>query len=246
MSEELNQEISPEVVEALEQPVQQEEQAPVEQATTVPEEPKKESDFDRNLRVMRERAAKAERERDELMRKLAEKEQPQLPKQEEEDLEVNLNPDDLAEGKHLSKVAKKIRKLEEKLAQYERQSATTTAELKLKTEMPDFDNVVTKENIEMLRASYPELAETLAANPDMYSKAKSAYTLIKRFGIAPDESINQDKARALKNASKPVPSVAIAKTSASPLSQVNMFENGLTEEVKDKLYKEMMQAINNN
>lgn len=219
-----------------EQPEQAQEQQP-----EVVEQAPKESSEERSLRILRERAAKAERERDELLHRM---QQSQQPTQEEEDLSINVNPDDLLEGKHATKLIKKISQLEKKLQSYERQSKTSTAEVKLRVEMPDFDSVVSAENIATLRETYPEVAASIGSNPDLYAQAKSAYTIIKKLGIAPSEDIYQDKLKASKNLAKPTPSASIARTSSTPLTQINMFENGLTEDVKKRLYNEMMAAIN--
>ncbi len=207
-----------------------------------------------NIRAIREKAERydrVERERDELMRKLQEMEmarnpQQAQPKQEED---YTIESDTLVEGKHLSKYDKKIRQLEDKLKGYEQQSNVTAAEVRLKTLYPDFDKVVSRDNIEQLRASYPELAETLnASSTDIYSKAVSAYTLIKKLGISPNEdAYQQDKERALKNAVKPRPLTSISPQQGdSPLSKANAFANGLTDELKAQLRKEMYAAMKAN
>lgn len=200
----------------------------------------------KNFRAIRERAERAERERDELMRMLSqEKPHVQQPEQEE-DLNFNVDSDALVEGKHLSKVDKKIKILERKLAQYEQRSTETNAETRLKSQYSDFDSVVTAENIMQFKEQYPELAQALNAAPDLYAKGKSAYVLLKKFGIAQDPITVAERAVVQKNAAKPKPVVSIsAQQGNSPLSQANAFANGLTKDLQEQLQREMYEARRN-
>jgi hypothetical protein len=203
------------------------------------EKPKQEGPTE-SFRALRAKAERIERERDDAIRKLKESESKY--RQPEEDDEIRLNPDDLAEGKHLTKVANKIRKLEDQLKNYQQQSNEYSIESKIKTQYPDFDKVVTKDTVELLTAAYPELAHTLNSSPDLYSKAVSAYTLIKKFGIQPEEPYSEEKERAIRNSVKPKPLASISpQQGESPLSRANAFSNGLTEDLKAQLYKEMME-----
>jgi hypothetical protein len=204
----------------------------------------------KELRVQKE---KAERERDDLMRRLQEIEyqkqlsaKPAPPQQaSEEDSDFTLGPDDIAEGKHLSKVQRHVKKLEEQIKQFQSQSTTLTAEAKLRAQYPDFDTVVSKDNIDTFRETYPELAQTLTSSNDLYSKAVSAYTLIKKLGIAQNPAqYTQDVERAKTNAAKPRPLTSISPQQGdTPLSRANAFANGeLTEDMKTQLLKEMHAA----
>jgi hypothetical protein len=229
------QEESPEVVE---------EQVPQEQQETVQEVAKKESDKEKNLKILRERAERAERERDQLMQAALRDQQQNLgPKkvsqvlEEDEEDEIGLGNDDIVEGKHLSKVQKEIRNLKKELNQYKQQSSTQTAEARLKSQYSDFDNVVTRENIDLLAHSYPELAQTLRNAPDLYTQGSAAYTLIKKFIEQPKpfEALQTER-----NIAKPRPSNSISPQQGdTPLSRANAFANGLTEDLKTQLIKEM-------
>ena len=193
-----------------------------------------------NWRLMREREKKLERDLEESHRRLREYEAAKN-KQSEEDDEVHLNPDDIPEWKH---VDKKIKKLEAQIKGYQQQSAEVAIEARLKAQYPDFDSVVNQETIDMLRSAYPEVAATLNSSSDLYNKAASAYTIIKKMGIVSDTSYDKDKEIALRNASKPRPltSVSPQEGSGGPLSMANAFSNGLTEDLKKQLYKEMIDA----
>lgn len=200
-----------------------------------------------NFKAMRQKIAAAERERDEFARRLKEIEANPMRKYEptepDEDLDFNIAPDDLAEGKHLSKVAKKIRNLENQLRSYQQNTVAVTAETRLKTEFPDIEKVVSAENIQTLRDMYPEIAETLNSSNDLYTKAKAAYTMIKKFGIHAEDNYIQDKQLAQRNAAKPKPLASVApQQGESPISRANAFANGLTEELKAQLRKEMDEA----
>jgi hypothetical protein len=204
--------------------------------------PTKEEHEARNFSLLREKALRAERERDEALRMVREME---AKKQSvEEDIEdINLRDDEIAEGKHLSKVQKQIKGLQNELKKYKQEANLNSVEAKIRSNYPDFDSVVSRENIESLRNSYPELAQVLVTSPDEYSKAASAYTLIKKLGIDSHGSYEMDKKRVQENASKPKPLASIgAQTGAGPLAHANAFAGGLTKELQQQLIKEMQDA----
>lgn len=206
-----------------------------------PQAPAEESREERNFRILRAAREKAERERDELAQQLARMyQQPQTQQQQES----NPNPDDLVEWKH---VDKRIRDLEGQIKGYQQQSQEALIEQRLKAQYPDFDKVVSKDNIEILKLEYPELAETLNSSSNLYSKAVSAYTLIKKLGIQPeDENALADRLRMQKNSAKPKPLASISPQKGdSPLSRANAFAEGLTDELKKQLYKETLAAMKN-
>lgn len=165
--------------------------------------------------------------------------------QPEEDLSLDMEEGDLVEGKHLSKVDKRIQKLEQQLRQYEQITTVETVKSRLKNQYPDWDKVFNEENLARLEVEYPEIAHTLNASTDVYKSGVSAYTMIKKLGIvSPEDSYIQDKILAHKNASKPKPVASISpQQGSSPLSQANAFANGLTEDLKAQLRKEMNDSI---
>jgi hypothetical protein len=217
----------------------------------IPVKEPSESQEQRHFKNLRSAREKAERERDEALRRLQAYEsntkytttpQPASP----DDDELLLGNDELAEGKHLRKVDKKIKNLEQQLRDQMQRNALATTEIRLKSEMPDFDKVVSTDNIEMLKESHPELAYTLDSTTDMYVKAKSAYKMIKSMGIYREDSFEKERAKVQFNASKPKPAVSIApQVGDSPLSRANAFEQGLTDELRTQLMKEMEAARRN-
>lgn len=231
-----------EVSEISENPSVDENVVPVEQQDAKKPGPQE------SFKALREIKERAERERDEYARRLKEYEerhqQSPTPQQElSEDDDITLGPDELAEGKHLSKVGKKIKKLEQQLHQYQQHAQTMAIETRLKSEYPDFDKIVSKTNIDLLREMHPHIANTLNSATDLYSKAVSAYTLIKNLGIHVEDTYVQDRQLAQKNSSKPRPLASVSPQQGdSPLSRANAFANGLTEELKTQLRKEMEES----
>ena len=223
------------------------EQEPQVAAAPEPEPVKEESSKEMNLRILRERAEKAEREKEQLMRFVSErlpKQQQQQTAAQEEDLEFSIAPDDLAEGKHLAKLNKKIKLLENQIKQGNQQSVNMSTEARLKAQYPDFEKVVSQSNIASLSEMYPEMAKTIGESTDLYNKAVSAYTMIKKLGIHNEEANLQDRVKIQANAAKPRPLASISpQQGGSPMTKVNAFENGLTDELAKSLRKEMADAM---
>lgn len=230
-----------EVQESLENRLEDPNAQPEVQAAPVKQGPDPKESFNQ----LRKKTQAIERERDEALRRLQELEASKQPSVSEPDEDLNLQPDALAEGKHLNYMAKKIRKLEQQLKEQGAKTQESVVEARIKAQYPDFDNIVSKENIDQLRYQYPELAQTLNTSSDLYSKAVSAYTLIKKLGITPDaDPYAADNARAQANLAKPRPLVsgAARPQGDGALSQANAFANGLTDDLKKQLWKEMQNS----
>lgn len=187
-----------------------------------------------SFKELREKAKQLERERDEYMRKLQEA---QASKDSED---LSIQDSDLAEGKHLKKLQSEIKRLRQESEASRQQSALTQTEIRLKSQYADFDRVVSPDNIAQLREAYPELAASINANNDLYTKAVSAYTMIKKLGIHQDPIYTAEKDRIARNATKPKPTATIApQKSDSPLQQANAFAQGLTPALREQLRAEM-------
>jgi len=200
-----------------------------------------------NMRNMREKAEQLQRERDEALRKLQEFQAAQQSKVESPDEDIVIGQDEIAEGKHLRQITKQIKELKQQLKQSQQQSADMSVETRLKNRYPDFDSIVSRENIEALRAQYPEVAATINSSPDLESKSVSAYTLIKKLGIVQQpDGFEEDRARIQRNAAKPRPVTSVSPQQGdTPLSRANAFANGLTPELQAQLRKEMQEAMKN-
>ncbi len=207
-----------------------------------------------NMRILRERAEKSERERDELMRHIMAMQQQGSPKEKpvqqiediEPDLDLSVDDDALLEGKHAKKLIQKIKSMEKKIEGYQSRNSENAIEVKIKSELPDFDIVVNQANIAQLNEEYPEIAATLRDTKDLYSKATAAYKIMKKFGIYKDRTYDNEKAVALKNAQKPrTVSSLNPQQGDSPLSKANAFANGLSKDLQAQLLREMNDARKN-
>lgn len=153
---------------------------------------------------------------------------------DENEEDLNIGEEDLVEGKHLKKV---IARLEQKL------QATEQAQIpdRLRGKYADFDQVVTRENLEKLQQAEPELYNTIRSGTDLFQKGVAAYKTLKSLGIIDEqESYMKNKETVQNNHKKPLSAQAIKGQGA--LHEANMFANGLTPELKKQLQKEMAEA----
>lgn len=207
-----------------------------------------------NLRILRERSERAERERDELMRQLYElqgQKQTQAVKKEVQEVEEQLaelqvQDDELIEGKDYARLVKHMQRLEAKIDKSAQQSVQTTTELRIKRDYPDFETVASYDNLRKLRELDSDLADAILNTKDQYKQAALAYKMVKQMGIYQVDNYGPDREKAVANSNKPKPLAAIApQQGESPLSHANAFANGLTEELKTKLRREMYEAMKN-
>lgn len=247
----------PEPIEEIEQnreivqPEQQEE-LPQVQAASV-----EAKDKDYNFKAIREAKEKAERERDELVKYFMELQKQQVsqqvapkssaksdtsvPAQEQDDF--NIDEDSLLDGRYGKKFYNEIKSLKEELRTYKQQSVQQSTEVRIKQQFPDFDQVVSNENISRLKQEFPEIAQTLHDTKDLYSKAVSAYGIIKKFGLYQDPVQVRQQEQVLSNTSKPRPVASLSpQEGESPLQKANIFAQGLTPALKEQLRKEMYEA----
>lgn len=199
--------------------------------TDIPDQSQqKNSKKEENLRELRERYAKAERDRDAALAYIASIQQKQQPAREEE-----LADDELVEGRYLKK----------KLQVLENQIYTSTVESRLKANYNDFDSVVNDKSIRQLRERYPEIAESLYETPNLYNKAVSTYTLIKKLGLADGDASEQSNMRIRANAQKPRSANSVTPHHDSALANASNFQSGrLTEEQKKAIYKKAIELAN--
>lgn len=180
------------------------------------------NDAEKNWAEMRRAMREKDRKIDELERRFAEFSNP---KQKESDEDK----DDLMTRADLDRYWEK--KEQKRLAE--------EAEDRVRLRHRDFDDVFTKENIELFLEQERELAETLQYISDPYKQAETAYKMLKKFGKSTDAIHDRKKAEA--NSKKPVSVQAVTKSSA--IGDAHRFENGLTKELKKSLYEEMQKAM---
>jgi hypothetical protein len=216
---------------AQEQDVRQEEPPQVAQEHVM-------DDQERNWKEARRRMQELERrtqEQDELIRKM---QSPQNGQSEEDDL-AKLADDDIVTAKQARSLAQKMARQVADEAIKAREA--TTVDERVKNRFSDFDDVVTKENIDLLKQQDPELAQSLyALAHDPYAQAVAAYKMLTKTGIANMAKSQPQKAKALENSKKPVSVQSVTKSSA--IGNAHSFENGLTPELRKQLQKEMDEA----
>lgn len=202
---------------------------PEETSTPQAEAQQEESDKERNFRELREGKRQLEREVRELRDQMERFARPREPEVEEPEL----SDDDLVEGKHLKRY---IQQMEAKLSQ----AQTAAVPDRLRSKFSDFDQVVTQENVEKLKLAEPELYASIISGSDLYGKGVSAYKALKGFGIVKDDPYASDKQRVEKSLNRPMSTQAVKGHGA--LHEANAFANGLTPELKKKLFQEMTDA----
>jgi hypothetical protein len=224
------------------------------------------SDNETNIRTLRKKALEADRhqresekfqrERDEYAAKLKQYEYnyaqntQQNQAQEQEDDSLGIGNDDLVEGKHLSKVEKRIKDLTKQVKNYQEQAILSSVEARLKANYHDFDKVVSAENLETLKLIEPELSAALNAAPDLYIKAVSAYKLIKRHVeplVEEEERNTEEKAKIRNNLAKPrLSPIAPSTQGDSALSKAHLYSDGkVTKDLQQQHWKEMQEAKKN-
>jgi len=224
------EEVQDQEVESPEQQAQEQEK---------PEVVAKESPVAQNMRALREEKERLQKQNEEYLRRLWE-----LEKQKEaqqavpEEKYTEPGPDELVEWKQ---VRRELKKRDDELLRYRQQMEASSVETRIKAQYADFDKIVSSDNISLLNTMEPELANSIASNPDMYSKAVAAYKAIKKLALPKDE-YTEEKDRILRNTAKPRPSNSTASQSSdSPLTKANAFGKGLTEEQKRAYWKEMQE-----
>lgn len=186
-----------------------------------------------NWRALRAAKAKEEQERIKLQK---EKEELLARYQQQSQDDFTLNDDDLAEGKHVKHVQKKT---EQRIIELEQR----LVEAQIRAKYNDFDQVVNDDTVGMLRDTDPDLAASLAANPNPYSQAVAVYNSIKRYGL--DRSaFDKDRQKVNANSSKPRTVNSLSpQQSQSPLSRANAFAEGMTDEMKEARWKAAQKII---
>jgi len=201
---------------------------------------KKSEDQDRNWKETRRKMQELERKAKEQEELIAQLKSP--PRAAQEDELDKLGDDDIITKGQSKRLMRK--EAEEIARQIVRERENATVEDRLTTKFNDFSQVVTRENIELLKETEPELAMSLSHNTDQYSQGVAAYKLLKRLGIGVEEVAKEpakEKQKAIANSQKPLSVNAVTKSSA--IGNAHMFENGLTEELKKSLRDEMTRAI---
>lgn len=209
---------------------QAQQEVQVEQVQEKPVEQPKESQKEQNLRILRERAERAERRAAEVEQLLQQQKQQQY-QQPTQNVEVQdefkVEDDVYIDGKkfntYLERKKQEDRRAREENQRLQQQILSSLAEQRIRSEIPDFDQVVSAENLKNLAAIKSESYQSMMSNPDLYAKAKTAYDMIKGYGLHEDYSDMNKKIA--DNKGKPRAAASVAPQQAdTPLSRVGDYD----------------------
>lgn len=211
------------------------------------------SKFEENLTEMRKRL-----DAEETARKAAENKARQLEERygnvtnvsqsapqtvEEEDLLVD--NEDYVQGKHIRTTNKKLKTqlsaTEQKLADLEKKLSYFEAKIDTGA-LGDFDQVVSEDNLKTLARLYPDDYTTLMQNPNLKSKSKTAYNMIKNYGIYNDEVRNQENsAKIAANTQKPRAAALVSpQAPQTPLARLDEYgRRQMSEDEAARIMKEV-------
>lgn len=199
---------------------------------------KRRNDAEYNWAEARRKMQELERKNQDLEDRVSKINKPQIPEGEFDELDRLADDDIITKGQTKKLASRMAEQIAERIIK-QREASTVDERLSLK--FPDFSQVVSKENIELLKEQEPELALTLYHNPDPYAQSIAAYKLLKKLGYGAEvETKSVEKEKALKNSQKPVS--VNAATKASAIGNAHLFENGLTSDLKAQLWTEMQEA----
>lgn len=252
---------------------QEAQHVPAEQQITMSEETEPIADFEGdeepvatpkkedhpNFRALRLAAERAERERDEALRILRERDlrdydRPAKRAQEPEPDDVDLADDGYVEPKHIKKQQRELKSIRKELDDYKQKTAKELQEMMLYKQYPDIETVVSPENIAILRELKPAYARQLTdmhAKGDIYGTGELAYNYMKDLGIYKAQAKTEakdytaDKMRVKVNAAKPRSSATVQSSygAESPLARAQTLSGDLSAEDMRKHYAEMEAAI---
>lgn len=196
---------------------------------------------DRDFRALRQRQKELEwenKQKDELLQRLLQQQQPQMPQPiaEPEEADEDFVPAGKVKGiarKAVEPLMQEIQELKSRLAQQEQQKLIQN----LRTQYSDFDDVVNVDTLEILEKQEPELAATIASFKDPYKMGLHSYKYIKALGLlekVPDARHKKEVIQKLERNAKTVQSpTAYDKR---PIAQAYVS----TQADNKKLYEEMM------
>ena len=234
MSEEENTNVETEVVEEVVQP--EESTDSQEQPQESQEERRARNDAEYNWAEMRKQMRQKDLEIAELRDQFSSINKKAPPPEEDEF--AKLAEDDILTVAQAKKLATKLARQTAETVLRERDALTVDD--RLQSKYPDFKSTVTRENIEILKETKPQLAKSLLKfADDPYEQSELANEYIKAYVPQTEVAMSKDKRKAEENSKKPLSVQAVGKHSA--IGQAHQFENGLTPELKSQLWREMQE-----
>jgi hypothetical protein len=236
MSDEETQSVEEEVPQEASAQATESEQVAERQETA--EERRKRNDQEYNWAEARRKMQELDRQNRDMAEQLQKMQQSKNPEVDEEAELAKLGDEELVSVSQVKKLAASMAKKVANQVMKEREASTVDE--RLQSKYSDYADVVSKENIELLKQQEPELALSLwRLADDPYAQGVAAYKLLKKVGVNSDMP-SPEKEKALKNSKKPLSVNAVTKQSA--IGNAHIFENGLTPELKKSLLKEMQEA----
>lgn len=182
-----------------------------------------------HFKKLRESLEKSEREKEQLYEILFKMQQPVQPVQKEQvESESEFEDNDFVPRNY---VDRKLRETQQQLHQYQQALYEQTVTGQLQAQYTDFSQILSKDNIAKLRQEHPEIAASLASNPDIASKAQATYKIIKKLGLDKEqENYEPVKKKIESNAQKPRPAVATPLSYASSYDYQRMSDDEMRRE----------------
>jgi hypothetical protein len=173
----------------------------------------------------------------------------------EEPEPIDIDDDSFIEGKQLKKyvnsLKQELKSTKKQFEEYNQKSSFDQAELKLKSQFSDFDEIVNKDNLERLASRKPALYRSIMANGDIYDRGYTAYEMIRNSGVIEEktstrESVKIDK-RLEENKLKPRSAASTpAQTGDSALTRVEDYDRRILSKERIELLRKHVEEAKRN
>lgn len=192
------------------------------------------NDEQTNFAALRESKRRVEQERDQLSQRINE-----LEKSKSESTASN---DQKNYEDEIKRTREELNNLKSQWNDYQSKIEVGQVEKQLTQNFPDYEKVATQENIEKLKEKDGRFAKLINKNPesvdDLYNRAVSAYTLIKKYGLYVQDEHEKDRDRVDNNLSKPRPvNTAQGSTPSDGLADFAEFSNLSEKERQKAIFK---------
>lgn len=194
-----------------------------------------------NLIAMRKKLEEAERRAAEYESRAQHYQQQMQPQQQQKDPEpddLGVDNEDYVQAKHVKNVNKKfntklsstdqrIQQLEEKLSYFEAKVGTDS--------LKDFDDIVSEDNLKTLQRLYPDDYRSAMSNANLKERSRTAYNMIKNYGIVSSGNSDHIESRLAANKQKPqAASMANPKTPSTPLTRLGDYDRRVIDDNEAK------------
>ena len=226
----MNESVNEEVTQPMEESGSEEGQT----QQTQEQSASRKKDADYNWAEVRRSMAEKDRAIEELQRQISSLAAKGNPEDGDE-----LTDEDIPSYKHVKKNTERTKKELRNELQGLKQELM---EQKVRSQFPDYNDVVNPDSIRRFRELDPEMAYSLSKSDDPYALSVAVYKALKRMG-ADNDDVPMEKKRAEANLKKPMSISAVPKAS-TPLGAAGMSQNGfLSKERKSEIWKEMQEAM---